>query len=239
MKKERLRRIRTIILEQLALFSLELILVLFFGLVAFLIFVKISGLLINNEITAFDERLYFWVRYYSSGFLDFIMLGATALGNRQFIVFPAIGILIYFLLIKPHRWYSIKIPVVALGSISANLLLKNIFDRPRPVLEQMVDVSGFSFPSGHAMFSLSFYGLLIYIVWRHVANKTIRFLITGVLTLLIFLIGISRIYLGVHYASDVFAGFAAGFIWLVVSLLIIDFVEKHIKKRARKRLNAS
>lgn len=234
--KSRLKRIWKIIIEQFALLSLELVLVLFFSLIAFIIFIKISDLLLDKEISAFDEKIYYWVRYYSSDFLDFIMLGATFLGNRQFIIFFALGVLIYFLFIKPHRWYSIQIPAVALGSISANITLKHLFDRERPILEHMVDASGLSFPSGHAMFNLSFYGLLLFIIWKHAPNNIIRYTFASLLVLLIFLIGISRIYLGVHYASDVFAGFAAGFLWLILSLVILNQIERAIKKKRQEQI---
>lgn len=214
------------LLSQFTLLSFELMAVILTSLTIFFMFYWLSSLVIGNEIEAFDEKVYSFVRYFASPLLDKVMLSSTFFGDRQFVVFPLLGLLIYYLFLKPHKWYMIKIPVVAIGSITLNLLLKQLYSRARPSLEHMVAVDNFSFPSGHAMFSMSFYGLLIYIGWREINNKTISLSCCSLLGLLIILIGISRIYLGVHYPSDVFAGFLAGLFWLIVTLSLIDFIER-------------
>ena len=89
----------------------------------------------------------------------------------------------------------------------SNQLLKRIVERPRPEGFRIVEELGYSFPSGHSMVSMAFYGLFIYFIYEKVKNKYIKWTSIILLTLLIVLIGISRIYLGVHYASDVLAGF--------------------------------
>jgi undecaprenyl-diphosphatase len=97
------------------------------------------------------------------------------------------------------------------------------------------DVSGFSFPSGHALISVVFYGLFIHMVWHEVKTKWLRTALITVLGILILLIAFSRIYLRVHYASDVIAGIAVGFIWLVLALRIVHRVEKrYIARRTLK-----
>lgn len=234
-KKE---RIKNIIFGQLTLLSLEIIIVIILSILAVIAFYQMSSLLLDNEIAAFDERVYFLVRYYASPFLDQLMLSVTFLGNRQFIVFPGFGVLIYYLFIRPHRWYSIKIPAVALGSISTNLLLKELYDRARPTINPMIDASGLSFPSGHAMFNLSFYGLLIFLIWKEVKHPVLKAGLSFFLFLLIILIGISRIYLGVHYASDVLAGFSAGFLWLILALSVTGNLERKAKQRQKEKVLA-
>jgi membrane-associated phospholipid phosphatase len=233
--REKVKRIWKIMLEELALFSFEFLLVIFFGLIALIVFVKFSTLLLNQQLNDFDFGATNWIRSFASPAMDNFMRAITFLGNRQFIIWPAIGIFIYFLFIKPHRWYSIKIPVVALGSISANLILKELFHRERPVLEHMVKItSELSFPSGHAMFSISFYGLLIYIAITYIKNKTLARSLSLLFLVMIILIGISRIYLGVHFPSDVIAGFAAGFLWLIISINIIRFIERKLAEKMAK-----
>ena len=232
--REKVKRIWKIILEEFALLSIELIIVLAVGFVSLIAFFTLADELRENDLKPFDDWATAVVKATTSDFMTLLMKGVTFLSNREFIIFPAILIFIYFLFIKRHRWYSIKIPVVTLGSISLNLLLKYYFERPRPELEHMVHVTGNSFPSGHAMFSFSFYGLLIYILWEYAPTKFWKYFSLVVLLILIHLIGISRVYLGVHYPSDVLAGFAAGFMWLLVSILTIRQIEKFLKKRVKE-----
>ena len=97
-----------------------------------------------------------------------------------------------------------------------NLLLKTLIQRPRPEGYRLVAESGFSFPSGHSMVAMAFYGLLIWMVWRYEKDSLVHRLGVIGFGLVIVLVGLSRIYLGVHYASDVLAGFCASIAWLGV-----------------------
>ena len=97
-----------------------------------------------------------------------------------------------------------------------NQLLKYIIQRPRPDGYRLIAESGYSFPSGHSMVSMAFYGLIIYLIWKMVKNKKIKYVACGILGFLIPMIGFSRIYLGVHYASDVIGGFAISIVYLLL-----------------------
>lgn len=238
MKTKKRERIKKIVLDQLALLSLELLVVIILSVGAIITFYQLSSLLLENEIDQFDNMSYQHIRNLANPFFDEFMLLVTYMGNRQFIIFPALGLMAFYLFIKPHRWYSIKIPAVAVGSITANLILKELYDRARPTAFQMIEASGLSFPSGHAMFNLSFYGLLIYIIQKEVTNPWIRHSVSVLLSFLILCIGISRVYLGVHYASDVLAGFSAGFLWLIIALYVTDRIEKNVKKKQEETAQA-
>lgn len=121
-----------------------------------------------------------------------------------------------------------------MGSI-LNQAMKRYFERPRPEFA-MLEQSGLSFPSGHAMIGGAFYGVLIYVVWRTVRHAFWRWLLTILLTLLILLIGYSRIYLKVHYATDVLAGYAMGILWLILSIYLMRRLEKvYVKKVEQKQ----
>jgi membrane-associated phospholipid phosphatase len=96
---------------------------------------------------------------------------------------------------------------------------------------------GFSYPSGHAMSAMTFYGLLIYIVWQKIENKVFRWTLIILLTSIVFLIGFSRVYLRVHYASDVLAGFSVGIIWLVISLWVMGKIENYTRKEVAPAIN--
>ena len=97
-----------------------------------------------------------------------------------------------------------------------NVVLKTIVQRPRPEGFRLVEETGFSFPSGHSMVAMAFFGLIIWLVWRYEASPRRRLALTACFSLVILMIGISRIYLGVHYASDVLGGFCASLIWLAL-----------------------
>lgn len=94
--------------------------------------------------------------------------------------------------------------------------MKFILQRPRPTEYRIIEETGYSFPSGHSMVSMAFYGLLIYLIYKHIENKYLKWLLISILSLLIVLIGFSRIYLGVHYVSDVIAGFLFSIAYLIL-----------------------
>src|SRR5687768_7828596 len=118
--KQKIKRIWTYILEELALFSAELILILIVGVACLMVFINIGQHLDNPFIKTFDTRIINAVRSFGSPGMDKFMKTVTFMNNVEFIVFAFLAVLIYFLFIKPHRWYSIKIPVVCMGSIGLN-----------------------------------------------------------------------------------------------------------------------
>lgn len=237
--KNKIKRIGIIILEETALLSGELLLVLLFGTLAIIGFANMVFRLVNHHLQRFDDVYYGYVHSFLSDSMTTFMKAMTFLGNPQFAIIPGTLVVIYFLFIKPHRWFSILVPVVGIGSFFINRFMKYFFDRPRPIIsERMVKVMyELSFPSGHAMFSMAFYGLLAYISWHYIKNKFLKILLTMLVIITIFLIGVSRVYLRVHYPSDVLAGFASGFIWLVIAIYTVKGIEHFIEKR-EKRNNA-
>ena len=127
--------------------------------------------------------------------------------------------------------------VIALGSLGLMLMLKLIIHRARPADPLLKMVRGYSFPSGHALMSMVFYGLLIYIIRHELKNRLVGGVISIFLMFLILMIGFSRIYLRVHYATDVIAGLAIGFIWLFLSLGVINRINNSWKKINGQHLN--
>ena len=109
-----------------------------------------------------------------------------------------------------------------------NQLLKRIVQRPRPTEFRIVEESGYSFPSGHSMVSMAFYGYLIYLIYKHVKNKYLKWISIILLSILICFIGISRIYLGVHYTSDVLGGFFISISYLIIYISAVNkfFIER-------------
>ena len=109
-----------------------------------------------------------------------------------------------------------------------NQLLKRIVQRPRPTEFRIVEESGYSFPSGHSMVSMAFYGYLIYLIYKYVKNKYLKWISIILLSILICSIGISRIYLGVHYTSDVLGGFFISISYLIIYISAVNkfFIER-------------
>lgn len=178
------------------------------------IFIKLSEDYIRNELSVFDNMIYSFLSGFISGSLTMSMKTITYFGSTLILAILAISLYFIFIRAEKYAVYSRLIIINLVASSVLNELFKVLFHRERPNILRLVDVAGFSFPSGHSMTSLSFYGFLIYIFLKNIKSIYIRIMATASLCILILLIGISRIYLGVHYASDVLAGFSAGMAWL-------------------------
>ena len=164
----------------------------------------------DQEIQAFDNGVYDIIFNSISEPVTRFMKIITAFGSAG--VFGVISILI--LACYKNKKYAIYSFLNLVIITCLNLLLKNIFDRQRPEGYRLIEERGYSFPSGHSMISMAFYGLLIYFIWKKVKNPYLKWTSCIGLLLLILFIGISRIYLGVHYASDVIGGFCFSLAYL-------------------------
>ncbi|HMK26399.1 MAG TPA: phosphatase PAP2 family protein [Chitinophagaceae bacterium] len=163
--------------------------------------------------------------------LNRIMLFFTFLGKHQFLIPANLFIVFYFLVISKHSWFSIRSAAIALSSLGLMFLLKYLFRRKRPLAPLLNAVKGLSFPSGHAIMAVTFYGFIIYILFHTVSPGGVRIFFTVLLVILILFIGFSRIYLRVHYASDVLSGFIIGLLWLSISLAVLYSIEHYFKEK--------
>ena len=152
---------------------------------------------------------------------DFATPIAKCITNLGGAIFLIVLTIILFMLIKNKKiGISIFLNLVIITVL--NQLLKRILQRPRPTEFRIIEETGYSFPSGHSMISMAFYGYLIYLIYRYVKNKYIKWISIMLLSILICSIGISRIYLGVHYTSDVLGGFCISISYLVIYISIIN-----------------
>ena len=179
----------------------------------------------------FDKSVSAFLNNYVSLRNNDIMLFFTFLGTHTFLIPANLLLIAYFLFIKKNKWYSIKVPAIALSSLALMFALKHLFNRPRPDTPLLFHADGLSFPSGHALFSITFYGLLLYMVYKSDWKKEVKWLVIVLLLILILVIGFSRVYLRVHYATDVVAGFCVGFIWLTFALWLLGRVEQRSNKK--------
>jgi membrane-associated phospholipid phosphatase len=216
-----------------ALLSAEMMIVtavFFVALVGFVYLVRSVFVLENNS---FDQRVFDYLERFVTPANNRIMKGITFLGTHRFLIPANLALIAWFLFIRRHKWYSIKVPAIALSSLLLMAGLKNFFGRERPLIPLLEPARGLSFPSGHALMSMTFYGMLIYITWHSVKDPRARWTLIILLFLLILTIGFSRIYLRVHYTSDVLAGFAMGWLWIVMALKVL----RQLEKVSRRKLN--
>ena len=192
----------------------------------FTVFIIIFGIIayfvINHQTGDFDSFVYNMVTFfktdYFTGFYKFI----TFFASEVMILLVSLVLIIAF----KNKKYGAFALLNAISILILNILLKLIFMRDRPYDLMIITESGYSFPSGHAMASLGFYGFIIYLLWHFNITKRMKILFSIVLSILILLIGMSRIYLGVHYASDVLAGYMVSGAYLI---LYITFIRKYLK----------
>jgi membrane-associated phospholipid phosphatase len=218
------------IFASLALLSFEFIVVSVIFFAALLLFLAMAKMIFLEDKKDFDQRAFDFLGGFISNAATDFMLFFTYLGTHTFLIPANLVLIFYFLFIRKHRWYSIKIPVIAVSSVLLMFMLKFIFSRPRPLIPLLKEAQGFSFPSGHALNSVAFYGLMIYLVWQNIKRPVLKWILVCTFLLVILFIGLSRVYLRVHYASDVLAGFAMGFMWLLLSITVLKRIELYSKK---------
>ena len=183
----------------------------------FVIFLAIAEDVFEQEIFEFDSVVYnFLVNNRNEALNSFFKI-ITQFGSALVLIIITILCVIFI----RDKKYKILVPANLLTIAIINIVLKNFFLRPRPNELRLIEETGYSFPSGHAMASTAFYGLLIYIAHEKIENKILRNTICIMLGLLILLISVSRIYVGVHYTSDVIAGtcFSIAYLILITRLI--------------------
>ena len=182
-------------------------------------FLAIAEDVFNKEIMSGDIIGYKLVStFLISNFATPIAKFITNFGGAIFLI--ALTIVLLVLIKNKKIGISIFSNLVIVTIL--NQLLKAILQRPRPTEYRIVEETGYSFPSGHSMVSMAFYGYLIYLIYKYVKNKYIKWISIVLLSILVCSIGISRIYLGVHYTSDVLGGFLISMSYLVIYISAVN-----------------
>ncbi|MFA5062153.1 MAG: bifunctional DedA family/phosphatase PAP2 family protein [Patescibacteria group bacterium] len=203
-----------------------------FNVICIYLFSKITEDVVDGELIT---KIDLWVNqkmvFLHSAILNKIMLGLTFVAS-PYTLLALVLLLLVFLIIKKKWYYALLFFFSLAGGTLFDILIKSWVHRPRPPVE-LLFVSGYSFPSGHAVLSTIFFGLLIYAFKDYFKNKILKALYIGVNIFLFILIGFSRVYLGVHWLSDVLAGIALGIFWLTFLILLfrlISFAVNYFKK---------
>lgn len=195
-------------------------------------FSVMAMLISRNNIVSIDRAIIGFIQGLETPSLTAIMKFFTLIGSTKGIVVIAIIALLFLYIVLKHRSELVLFTIVIAGSPLLNGILKNFFHRARPDLHRLIEIGGYSFPSGHAMNAMTVYGIITFLLWRHIPNRLGRTILVIISSIFIFMIGTSRIYLGVHYPSDIIGGYFASCFWLVTA---IWFYQRYKEKRYERK----
>lgn len=219
------QKVRGIPIRLLITAGIFLVSVFLFGLIA-------NEMVIENE-NQLDKVVFHALNSITSPAMTAFMTAITFFGSTYFL-FPAYSLLIlYMLFFKKDRQVSLNVAAVGITSAIILFTLKFIFHRLRPLDPLIKKVNGFSFPSGHSFSSFTFFGLLIYIVWNKELDPALQWAAIVFFFLFACAIAFSRVYLHVHYASDVVAGFFLCLVWLGLSIWLLPKMDTWLAKHSR------
>jgi membrane-associated phospholipid phosphatase len=190
-------------------------------------FSEIAEGLLESEVESFDSAIINFLAGLDSNGLEQFMIVITELGSVWFVTtLSLITVLVLWFKFK-DKWGILFFVLAVGGGGLLTTLLKNFYERGRPSINPDIDAVGFSFPSGHSMGSVIFYGFIIYLIVRSSLSAAAKWSLSTLGVILFLLIGISRIYLGAHFPTDVLAGQMAGAVWLILCLTALEWVEWH------------
>ena len=187
--------------------------------VCLILFLALAEDVFNKEIMQGDIIGYNFVKtYLIKEQVTPVMKIVTFFGGATCLI----GLTIILFIIIKNKKIGLLIGINLVTITILNQLFKFILQRPRPTENRIINENGYSFPSGHSMISMAFYGFLIYLIYKYVKNKKLKYISITLISILIIFIGISRIYLGVHYTSDILAGFLFSISYLIIFILIAN-----------------
>lgn len=180
---------------------------------------KLAEEVLEREAFAFDTNFLLWLHQFANPNLDNLMLFITNLGNPSTVVVVA-SVTLLLLWWRRYREEAKVFVLACLGALILNTGLKLFFSKPRPELwHRLISETSFSFPSGHALGSIVLYGFIAYELATHYPHFVK--VIYSLTVILIAAIGISRLYLGVHWPTDIIAGYGVGFLWLMICITML------------------
>ncbi|MGQ0813746.1 MAG: phosphatase PAP2 family protein [Gemmatimonadota bacterium] len=208
----------------------------FVAVAAIAIFAALASAVREGITQKFDEAALRWLAEHRSAGVDLVMLEITTLGTGVVLIVIVL-VASLFLWLTHHRWSVYVLLLGVLGAKLFNTLLKGSFARARPsVVESITDVHSASFPSGHAMSSIVVYGSVAYLVSRLESSQRLRRTTWFLVVLIVIAIGASRMYLGVHYPSDVIGGYLAGLAWIALVASALAAINYFADRRPETRV---
>lgn len=194
-------------------------------------FVEITDELAENELAGIDDAVSGYVVSFRSDGLTSFFTFMTHMGDRYAYIIIGLLVALYFFL-RHRSWkFILQTVLVLMLSTASNVVLKRVINRQRPLAEHLVSVDTLSYPSGHSMSAMAFYGFLIYLTLLLKISKRVKVLVVAVLSFIIGCVGLSRIYLGVHFPTDVVAGYMGGLIWVTFCVILFNVVSLLRRKK--------
>lgn len=187
-------------------------------------------LVLSGKEGCLDDPIRYFFYGLRSDVLTPLVIGITDLSNTKFIIALC---LILLILPQTRNVYGIPVSMGAIFVTILNKTIKHIIQRLRPEdIQHLVQEGGYSFPSGHSITSMFVYGMMLYLVWTHVKNRRLRNILSVLVMIPLVLVGPSRIYLGVHYPTDVLAGWCLGFAVLMAAIGVVQRITARREKKS-------
>lgn len=186
----------------------------------------------SMAIEHFDLAVIHYVQGLETSSLTIVMKIFTWIGSGYIVSIIALIGFLFLYRKQKNRGQAFLLVSVVLGTMLLNHLLKLYFKRERPEIHRLIEIGGFSFPSGHSMMAFSLYAIIAYITWHHTKTMTGKTLLLIFSIIMIVMIGVSRIYLGVHYPSDVVGGYAASTLLVTIAIIVYHYARKRLEKTA-------
>jgi undecaprenyl-diphosphatase len=202
--------------------SLRLLVVLGISAVFLVVLFFLTDEIVLENEGGFDAAVFHFVDSLRSTGLTSFLTFFTFFGSTKFLMPAYILLSLYFILFRRNNKRSFNIAAIGISSGLLLHLVKDIFQRHRPPHPLIANVNGFSFPSGHSFSTFTFVGLLIYMLWETKTHVVLKSIGTALLFVFAAIVAGSRVYLHVHYGSDVLAGFCLAFLWLVICIFFLE-----------------
>ena len=209
-----LRNLHFSFLKKLSLSLLLMVLLFLLCLAALFI---VADMVFEDKNMLFDEKVFEKIKPFVTEINTKIMLAITLLGSQKFLVPANLLLIFYFFIVRDNKKTALQITAISLTSVIVMFSIKYFLQRQRPLVPLISKVHGYSFPSGHTFSSVTFFGILAYIAYRNIKRPLLRWAVIIFLIVCVILVGFSRVYLRLHYASDVIAGFSLGVLWLILA----------------------
>ncbi|MCM3766885.1 phosphatase PAP2 family protein [Neobacillus niacini] len=207
----------------------------FVSLISLTAFASMAALVSADKVVRFDKAIIATVQGLESPWLTSVMELFTWIGSTKVVVVICLLIIFFLYNVLHHRSELMLLIAVVTGTPILNHYLKAFFHRARPDFHRLIEIGGYSFPSGHAMNAFSVYAILAFLLWRHIPTRLGRSVLILFSGFMIVMIGVSRIYLGVHYPSDIIGGYFASGFWLTAAIWFFQwYKERQPRLEARE-----
>ena len=191
----------------------------------------VADMIFEDKNFSFDENVFTMIKPWVSPLHTSIMLVITFIGSQNFLLPANLLLIAYYLYFRKNKSRAYKIATISITSVVVMFLMKFFLQRERPLVPLIAKVHGYSFPSGHTFTSVTFYGIIAYLIYRNVKSTILKWTLIVGCIVLVLLVGYSRVYLRLHYASDVIAAFCLGLMWLLLAKwFLVQTDENHVPK---------